>query len=51
MCSTKRIAITFLINLDKYGKLETGESFSKFRSKWKFFQQWFDNIWFKCCWK
>ena len=29
MCSTNRIAITFSINLDKCGKLETGQKFFK----------------------
>ena len=29
MCSTNRIAITFSINLDKYGRLETGRKFFK----------------------
>ena len=29
MCSAKHIAITFSINLDKYGKLETGRKFFK----------------------
>ena len=29
MCSTNRITITFSINLDKYGRLETGRKFFK----------------------
>ena len=29
MCSTNHIAITFSINLDKYGKLETERKFYK----------------------
>ena len=29
MCSTNRITITFSINLDKYGRFETGRKFYK----------------------